>query len=54
MLGEATDDYAGVSVAGAGDTDGDGKFDILVGAPREDTAVPSGAGAVYLVLGTGL
>lgn len=54
MLGEATDDYAGVSVAGAGDTDGDGKFDILVGAPNEDTAVPSGAGAVYLVLGTGL
>jgi hypothetical protein len=54
MLGEAPDDYAGAAVAPAGDTDGDGKGDILVGAPYEDAGVGSQAGAAYLVLGTGL
>jgi hypothetical protein len=44
--GEAAGDFAGVSVAGAGDVDGDGYHDLLVGA--EGSGV---AGAAYLVLG---
>ena len=32
LTGEAADDSAGVSVSGAGDVDGDGNDDILVGA----------------------
>jgi hypothetical protein len=54
LVGEAADDYAGYAVAGAGDTDGDGKADILVGAPYEDAGGPSRAGSAYVVLGTGL
>ncbi len=54
ILGEGTNDFAGASVAGVGDTDGDGKGDILIGAPYEDTGASSRVGAAYLVLGTGL
>ncbi|MFN7143931.1 MAG: MopE-related protein [Myxococcota bacterium] len=54
ILGEGASDYAGTSVAGVGDTDGDGKGDILVGAPYQDTGLGSLAGTAYLVLGTGL
>ncbi len=54
ILGESTEDYAGASVAGVGDTDGDGKGDVLVGAPYEDAGVDSRSGAAYLVLGTGI
>ena len=48
--GAVAQDFAGRSVAGAGDIDGDGKDDILVGATGVDTA-GSQAGAAYLVLG---
>jgi hypothetical protein len=54
ILGERTDDFAGTSLAGVGDTDGDGKGDILVGAPYQDYGIGSQAGSAYLVLGTGL
>ena len=54
ILGEATNDYAGTTLAGVGDTDGDGKGDILVGAPYQDYGLGSLAGSAYLVLGTGL
>ena len=53
FIGEATGDQAGVSVAGAGDVDGDGLDDLLIGAYQEGSG-GSGAGATYLVLGASL
>jgi len=49
-VGEHTQDHAGCSVAGAGDVDGDGFGDFLVGADGSDDNGPS-AGEAYLVLG---
>lgn len=51
--GELPGDYAGTSVSGAGDTDGDGFADFLVGAYGADS---SGAesGSAYLILGSSL
>ncbi len=48
--GESTNDYAGTVVAPAGDNDGDGYDDVLVGARGEDSA-GTAAGAAYLVNG---
>jgi len=48
--GEAPGDWAGWSVACAGDTDGDGNDDLLVGAYRNDSTSID-AGAAYLLLG---
>jgi hypothetical protein len=50
LVGEDIADAAGTSVSGAGDVDGDGHDDLLVGAPYNDEAA-SFAGAAYLVLG---
>ncbi len=50
LTGEALFDRAGAAVAGAGDADGDGLDDLLVGAPSH-TAGGTDAGAAYLVLG---
>ena len=44
LVGEAAYDHAGRSAASAGDLDGDGLADLVVGAPDH-----SGAGAVYLL-----
>ncbi|MFH1469938.1 MAG: MopE-related protein [Pseudomonadota bacterium] len=49
LVGEAAGDGAGI-VGRAGDLDGDGIDDVLVGAPGNDLAA-SGAGTVYLLLG---
>lgn len=49
LTGEVEADYAGYSTSGAGDVDGDGYADVLVGAYGADTY----AGAAYLVLGSG-
>jgi hypothetical protein len=50
LVGEATLDYAGVSVKDAGDVDDDGLADFLVGADCNDTN-GSNSGASYLQLG---
>ncbi len=49
LVGEAAGDDAGTSVASAGDVDGDGIGDLVVGAPD---AGASDAGAAYLVYGS--
>lgn len=49
--GEAASDYAGTSVSGAGDIDGDGYDDLLIGSYRNDT-IASDAGATYLLYGS--
>ena len=53
FLGDAADDAAGYAVAAAGDTNGDGFPDLLVGAPYNDAA-GTDAGATYLLLGSPL
>jgi hypothetical protein len=54
LVGESARDRAGTVVASAGDADGDGTDDVLVGAPARPTG-PYPDGAVYLVLsGPGL
>ncbi|MEC8423809.1 MAG: MopE-related protein, partial [Myxococcota bacterium] len=50
LLGLVSGDLAGQSVAGAGDVDGDGVGDVLVGAWGDDTRA-SNAGAAYLMSG---
>ena len=44
-------DYAGSSVSGAGDVNGDGIDDVIVGAPRGDADGRYYAGASYVVFG---
>ncbi|HKQ20376.1 MAG TPA: FlgD immunoglobulin-like domain containing protein, partial [Candidatus Eisenbacteria bacterium] len=48
--GEATDDFFGMSVGTAGDTNGDGYDDVIVGAPWND-AGGSSAGRAYVYHG---
>jgi len=50
FLGEASHDDAGYAVAMAGDVDGDGLGDLIVGAPGNDEAGPQ-AGKAYLISG---
>lgn len=47
IVGEASFDFFGQSVAGAGDVDNDGFDDVLVGAPYNDTA-DAAAGSAYV------
>lgn len=51
--GEASGDLAGSSVAAAGDIDGDGFADIVIGAPLSagDGGASPGSGSGYVVLG---
>lgn len=51
ILGAAASDRAGVTVASAGDTNGDGLDDVLVGAATADVAGQIDAGKVYLIYG---
>ena len=50
LVGEESEDLAGFSVSSAGDVNGDGFDDLLVGAYGQD-ACDLDAGAAYLVLG---
>ncbi len=50
ILGDAAYDRAGLSVSAAGDIDGDGFDDLLVGAPGHDHGAAN-AGAAYLIFG---
>ena len=51
-LGENTNDWFGMEIAAAGDVNGDGYGDLLVGAPEADHGGNSYAGKVYLYLGS--
>ncbi len=50
FLGEDSDDGSGASIAGAGDVNGDGYDDILIGAVYDEDG-GSRAGQTYLILG---
>jgi len=50
LVGEVSGDQSGYSLASAGDVDGDGKGDLLVGGPYND-AVDSQSGIAHLVSG---
>ncbi|GDX83067.1 hypothetical protein LBMAG42_48780 [Deltaproteobacteria bacterium] len=50
LLGEAGSDYAGFSLDSAGDADGDGNVDVIIGAYANDTS-GSAAGCAYLLYG---
>jgi hypothetical protein len=51
LVGEHRSDRAGASVARAGDVNGDGHGDLIVGAPRANPLGRVDAGAAYVVLG---
>ena len=53
LTGEDSDHAAGIALAAAGDVDGDGLADLLIGADQCDAEAYK-AGAAYLVLGGGL
>jgi hypothetical protein len=52
LLGAAAPDYAGYSVADAGDVNKDHYQDILIGAYGADQSGKTDAGAVYLIFGS--
>jgi len=51
FYGETAGDYSGYSVAGAGDVNGDGYDDFLIGAYENVDGGGAGAGQTYLLLG---
>jgi hypothetical protein len=53
-LGEAAGDFFGWSIAACGDLSGDGKPDLIVGAPYFDTGFALPAGRAYLAKTNGL
>ena len=50
LKGAAANDYAGYSVAGAGDVNGDGRADVIVGAPAPEP-IGKSVGNAYVVFG---
>ena len=53
LTAEQRGDLLGTSVAAAGDVNGDGRPDVIVGAPLADRAGRNDAGAAYVVFGGG-
>jgi hypothetical protein len=54
VFGAAVENYSGNSVSGAGDVDGDGFGDIIVGAPYYDgSSGRTDSGAAYVIFGHG-
>ena len=51
LIGEDSADFAGTGVADAGDVNGDGQDDLLIGAFGVDVGDSSYAGAAYLFMG---
>ena len=51
FLGEKANDWSGYSVAPAGDVNGDGYRDLLIGAPYAGDVDGKGQGKAYLLLG---
>ena len=49
--GAATNDLSGWSVAGAGDINGDGRADLILGAPEADNNSRTSSGSSYVVFG---
>lgn len=49
--GQASNDYSGFSVSSAGDVNGDGLADVIVGAVFSDPAAGANAGRSYVVFG---
>jgi hypothetical protein len=49
--GELASDYSGRSVSSAGDVNGDGLDDLIVGACQADSSNKSNAGKSYVVFG---
>ena len=52
--GIGASDFSGVSVSSAGDVDGDGRDDFIIGARSADVNSASGAGQIYLISGADL
>ena len=50
--GSTADDHSGLSVAGAGDVNGDGIDDLIIGASYADPGDRNDAGESYVVFGT--
>ena len=50
--GQGSSDNSGFSVAAAGDVNGDGLSDLLVGAPQSDPAALADAGRSYVIYGS--
>jgi len=53
IVGAAADDLFGVSVAAAGDVNGDGYGDLIIGALLADPGKRTDAGAAYVIFGSG-
>ncbi len=51
LTGVTASDYAGRSLAGPGDTNGDGYADLAISAFGYDTGATAGVGAIYLTYG---
>ena len=51
LSGETANDNVGFSVAAAGDVNGDGFADVVIGAPNADPNANASSGAAYVVFG---